>query len=68
MVFDKMGHIYQDFKRLGFRISDSEQNPDPLQPNLFLTIQSPDLSISHIPTVIKVEMDQNSGRNENQKL
>ena len=42
MVFDKMAAICLDFKWLGFRISDSIQNPDHLQPNLFSTIQNPD--------------------------
>ena len=39
-----MAPISPDFKWLGFRISDPLQNPDPLQANLFLTIQNPDNS------------------------
>ena len=45
MVFDKMAAIYQDFKFLGFGVSNPIQNPDHLQHNLYLTIQiqtSPD--------------------------
>ena len=42
MVFDKMEAICPDFKWSGFQISDPIQNLDHLQPNLFLTIQSPD--------------------------
>ena len=40
--FWQMAAIYPNFKWLGFRISDHIQNPDHLQPNLFLTIQNPD--------------------------
>ena len=42
IVFDKMATIFPDFKWLGFSISDPEQNPDNLKPNLFLTFQNPD--------------------------
>ena len=38
MLFDKMATICLDFKWLGFWISDTIQNPDHLQTNLFLTI------------------------------
>ena len=38
-VFDKMEAICPDFK---CRISDTDQNPDHLQPKLFLTIRNPD--------------------------
>ena len=38
----EMASICRDFKWLGFRFSDLIQNPDHLQPNLFLTIQNPD--------------------------
>ena len=51
MFFDKMVAICPDFKWLGFRISDLSPNPDHLQPNLFMTIQNPDLSGFQIPTV-----------------
>ena len=52
MVFDKMAAICPDFKRSGFGISDHIQNLDHLQPNLFLTLQNPDLFEFQIPTVI----------------
>ena len=44
LVFDKMAAICPDleWRASGFRISDSIQNLDHLQPNLFLTIQDPD--------------------------
>ena len=38
---------------LGFQISDPVQNPDPLQPNLALTIQNPDKSGFQILTVFR---------------
>ena len=40
--FYKMAAIWPDFKWLDFWISDPNQNPDHLQPNLFSTIQNPD--------------------------
>ena len=52
MVFDKMLAICLDFQLLGFQISDSIQNPDHLQPNLFSTIQITDKSRFQIPIVI----------------
>ena len=51
MVIDKMAAIGLDFKWMGFRISDSTQNPDHLQLTLFLTIQNLDKSVFQIPTV-----------------
>ena len=41
MVFDKMVAICQDFKWLGFWISDPIPNPDHLLPNLFSIICTP---------------------------
>ena len=52
IVSDKMAPICPDFKCLGFGISNPIQNPDHFQPNLFLTIQNPDLSGFQIPTVL----------------
>ena len=42
MVLYKMAAVSPDFKWLGFRISDTIQSPDHLQPNLFQTIWNPD--------------------------
>ena len=42
MFFDKIMTFCLNFKWLGFWISDSIQNLDHLQLNLFLTIQNPD--------------------------
>ena len=42
MIFDKMSVICQDFKWLGFQISETFRKPDHLQPNLFSTIQNQD--------------------------
>ena len=41
MIFNKMAAIFPDFKWLGICISDPIQNPEDLQPNLFLTIPNP---------------------------
>ena len=40
IVFDKMAAFCQNFKWLGFPISDPIQNPDYLQTNLFSTTQT----------------------------
>ena len=42
MVFDKMAAIYRDLNWLGYQISETIQNQDQLQSNLFLTIQNLD--------------------------
>ena len=51
MDFGKMADICPDFEWLGFQISDPIQNPEHLQPNIFSTIQNPDLYGFQIPTV-----------------
>ena len=51
MVLVKMAPISSDFKWEGFHILDPIQNSDYLQPNLFLTVQNPDLSKYQIPSV-----------------
>ena len=49
MIFDKMAVICPDFKWLGFQISDPIWNPDHLQTNLFLTIQTGSLDFRSDP-------------------
>ena len=45
-----MAAICQNFKWLGFGISDPIGSPEQSQPNLYLTIQNPDKSGFQIPT------------------
>ena len=45
MVFDKMVAICLDLKWLGFQMSDSIENLEHLQTNIFLTIQNLDMPV-----------------------
>ena len=51
MVFVKMAAIIPNFKWFGFWFCGPIRNPDHLQPNLFLTIQIPNLPEFQVPTV-----------------